>query len=171
MTPRIAGNIKLWILISLLFHLTAAACSVGFYHYDEHFQILEWTSYLLGKTPPEALPWEFRAQIRPWLQPFLLYGIVQFWRVLGVDDPFFWIFAFRLLSALLGWFAVVLMVHCCGHWFSDPYRRWAAALTTLLWFFPFQHAPTSSESWGGISFFLGLGLWVLQRRTQWGPSG
>ncbi len=159
-TSPLTGRINLWILVSLLFHLIAAACSVGFYHYDEHFQVLEWVSFLLGQTPAEALPWEFRAQIRPWLQPVLLYGIARLCRVLGVDDPFLWALVFRLLSALMGWVAVVLMVRAASLWFSDPYRRWAAALTTLLWFLPFLHARTSSESWGGTSFFLGLGLWL-----------
>jgi phosphatidylinositol glycan class B len=168
-TARLTGSTRLWIALSLAFHLVAAACSVGFYHYDEHFQILEPVSFLLGRTPAQALPWEFPAEIRPWLQPLLLYGIARLCRALGVDDPFLWAWVFRLLSALAGWVAVVLMVRAAGLWFPDPYRRWAAALTALLWFLPFQHARTSSESWGGIAFFLGLGLWLLGERPGAAP--
>jgi hypothetical protein len=34
--------------------------SLGYYHGDEHFQIIEFMSYKLGLIPKESLPWEFK---------------------------------------------------------------------------------------------------------------
>ena len=48
---------------------TSAWFNRGFLSYDEHFQILEFAWYKLGRAPAETLAWEFREQMRPGLQP------------------------------------------------------------------------------------------------------
>jgi hypothetical protein len=60
-----------WMAIGLLLILVAAVRSEGFHHPDEHFQVLEFAGAKLGLTPWSALAWEYRDQMRPWLQAAL----------------------------------------------------------------------------------------------------
>ncbi|MFZ4477890.1 MAG: hypothetical protein ACOYPR_22025 [Saprospiraceae bacterium] len=77
--------------------LISAWCTIGYHHPDEHFQIWEFANYKLGHIPASALPWEFPAQMRPGLQPFMAYYLVQISRTLGIDNPFIQVFLMRLL--------------------------------------------------------------------------
>src|SRR5919206_4106439 len=70
-------NMKYWLLIGLAFHLVAAYFNAGYYHYDEHFQILEFANYKLGRVPAESLAWEFHEKIRPWFQPAMAYVLIR----------------------------------------------------------------------------------------------
>ena len=58
-------------LFSYLFLILSSIFSVGFYHPDEHYQILEFANYKLGNINSSQLPWEFHEKIRPTLQPLL----------------------------------------------------------------------------------------------------
>ena len=58
-----------WAAVSLFLISVAAYFSYGFYHLDEYYQILEYTSFKLGKTPAAELAWEYHCQSRPWMQP------------------------------------------------------------------------------------------------------
>src|ERR1044071_1072032 len=81
--------------------LVTAWFSVTFYFPDEHYQILEFMSWKLGVTPVSELPWEFSAQIRPWLQPLLYFLISKPLLLLGVTDMFTVVFVLRLGMGLL----------------------------------------------------------------------
>jgi len=155
-----------WLLLSLAFHLIAATFGLGFYHDDEHFQILELASFKLGTTPESARAWEYGAKMRPWLMPSVVVVIAKFWRIVGVDDPFFVALNFRLLSSLLGWASIVALVLCVSGWFKNPLRRWAILTLCFLWYTPFLHARTSSENWAGSFFVIGLALFVIRFRYK-----
>src|SRR4051794_39151193 len=92
-----------WMGFSLFLHLLAAWLSAGFYHADEHFQIVEFANYLLGKSPASQLPLEYSHQLRPWLFPAILAGMTKILTTLGVSSPFSWAFGYRCVSSLLGW--------------------------------------------------------------------
>src|SRR5512133_3566523 len=69
------GVLRRGFAILLLVTLVTAYFSETFFFPDEHYQILEYMSLKLGITSAADLPWEFRAQARPWLQPFLYFLI------------------------------------------------------------------------------------------------
>ena len=50
-----------WSVVSLLLIAVAAYNSYGFFQFDEHYQVVEFTGYKLGKTPESELAWEYRA--------------------------------------------------------------------------------------------------------------
>ncbi len=161
---------------SLLLHLVAAFFSVGYHHYDEHYQILEWAGLKLGITPQDQLAWEYPAQIRSWFQPAFAFLIGRGLQTLGVFDPFWVSCLLRTTFALLGWLTTVGLVRCCEFWFPDPKIRKGAILATCLaWFVPYLHARYSSENGAQIFFLLGmlpLIQWVAQsKRTASGQPG
>ena len=70
-------RLRVLVLLHLLVVLVTAWRSETFFHPDEHFQVVEFASHLLGWTPADALPWEFAAQMRPWLQPLAYAGLMR----------------------------------------------------------------------------------------------
>ena len=76
------------ILFSALIFIVTAWFSEGFYHWDEHFQITEFTGLKLGLTEQSELPWEYNCQMRPGIQPFIAYSIFKSVSFAGISDPF-----------------------------------------------------------------------------------
>jgi phosphatidylinositol glycan class B len=68
---------KPWIvyLLSATALLILTYFSVGYYHPDEHFQILEFARWKLDPSRSEPLPWEFYHQMRPAIQPVMVVVI------------------------------------------------------------------------------------------------
>ena len=126
---------------SLLTHLICSYCSVGYHSSDEYFQILEFLSFKLGKTPQADLPVEFAEQMRPWLQPAFYYGLVRGMQGLGIQTPAIWVGGFRLFCSLVGWMSLVLMGACSRFWFKNlRAQKFCLAAIGLLWFLPALHA-------------------------------
>lgn len=152
---RLPPSAPLWLGI-VLYTLTAWR-SEGYHHPDEHFQILEFANYKLGRTPVADLPWEFAAQIRPGLQPMLTYGFIRAAEAVGVGSPFAQIFLLRLLT---GWLCLWAFFRW-AHWLSstsDDARlgRWLRWAVVLGWFVPYLSVRFSSENWAGLLFSAGL---------------
>lgn len=156
-----------WMAIHLLFIMAAAYFSYGYHHPDEHFQIIEFASYKLGKTPAKDLAWEYGAQLRPWMQPGLYVGMVKGLQAVGVQSPFVHAFFFRLLGGLLGFLGACLLALCCFRWFTEPRdRAIAVRAIALLWFLPYLYVRTSSESLAASCMVITLGLLSLGLRTK-----
>jgi phosphatidylinositol glycan class B len=136
-----------WMAIGLLLILVAAFRSVGFNNADEHFQVLEFASAKLGRTPWSALPWEYTFRMRPWLQPALYTLGARGLAALGVEDPFAWALGFRLFSGLVAWLGLVGLAVCSGRWIAEPLaRRLAIRALVLSYFVPYLAVRTSAES-------------------------
>ena len=148
--------------VQLAVTLLTAWSSVTFFHPDEHFQILEFLGLKLGFTEARELPWEFAAQIRPWLQPAIYYVIAKPLLLLGLTDRFMLAFVLRALSGLLAFAALRSLVRTSAPWLQDVHaRRWSLQFLTLAGFLPYLAVRTSSENLT-TSFFL-LGFSVLMR--------
>lgn len=142
---------------SLLLYAVTAYFSVGFHHPDEHFQILEFSTYKLQNTPPADLPWEFLAQIRPALQPFIAYYFTSFFHFIGLYNPFIIASVFRLIMAFLAWFIICkLLLLFVADFATERGKKLFILLSFFLWFLPYINVRFSSENTATISF-----LWVI----------
>jgi len=149
--------------ISFFFHILAVFFSLGAHHPDEHFQILEFLNYKLGKTDASGLTWEFESQIRPWFQIYIYYYVIKFLNLFGVFSPFYYAFFFRLVSSLLGFSAICSFYPLIKKWFqkeSNQILAWASI--NLFWFIPFFHARTSSENLSASVFFIAMSLFLTK---------
>ena len=96
------------LLLALALIILAAWRSLGFYHYDEHFQLLEYAANVKrGITPTTDVPWEYQNRIRPWFQPAIALATLNLFERLGDRNPFDAAAFLRLLSGLLSWIALV----------------------------------------------------------------
>ncbi len=64
-------------LLAIAVYVITAYNSLGYHQADEHYQIIEFAGTKLGTHMAEDLPWEYRDQIRPTLQPTMVYAIFK----------------------------------------------------------------------------------------------
>ncbi len=155
------------LLTGMALCVIAAWFSIGYHHPDEHFQIWEFANYKLGHIPASDLPWEFPAQIRPGLQPFLAYSTVLATQAIGIKDPFIPIFLTRLWIGLL---AMWVYWRWCL-WLEPEFKnqeaaRWLRLGVLFFWFMPYLSVRFSSENASAICFFGGLLLLLQQAENQ-----
>jgi GPI mannosyltransferase 3 len=144
--------------VSLLVVVVTAVRSVTFFHPDEHFQILEFAGLKLGFTPASALPWEFAAGIRPFLQPALCFGVIRVLQTLGMNDRFAFACVLRLLFGALYWLSVVLLCQTQARGSTSDSQRRPPYWVLFTGFLPYLAVRTSSETFSAALFTLGTVL-------------
>jgi GPI mannosyltransferase 3 len=160
---------KLLFGIGLLIYLLTAWFSEGYYHPDEHFQVIEFGQYLLGKNDATNLAWEYKAQIRPALQPMMAAGIIGGFRMVGINDPFFIAFMLRAITALASLGVYLLISRMVAAAIPQADSKWFfLALCMFLWFMPFISVRFSSEQWSAMTFLLGVYLITQQAQGKKG---
>jgi phosphatidylinositol glycan class B len=161
-----------WSLVSLLLIGVAAYNSYGFFKFDEHYQVVEFVGYKLGKTPENQLAWEYRAQIRPWLQPAMYYAAAKAMIGLGVENPFTLATGFRAISGLFGWLAITSLMLSANVLFGPGRRRrLAVMLLALMWLIPYLAVRTSAESLSGDFLTLGVAVLLLGSTAEESNGG
>lgn len=180
------------LLLAVLLHFSAAWFSEGFYHTDEHYEILEFTAlktdgipekfsrHTVGNLPPRDTPagitvWEYLDEIRfdyqpsmgvvfrPAVQPFIAY---LFWQVApeGINRPFITAFLTRLLSVMLAFVAALAFFLAYQNDIkSEAARRWVLAAMLLCWVLLFYHARFSADGWVVSFLFLALAFLRFER--------
>jgi GPI mannosyltransferase 3 len=157
---------KLFLLAALVVHVIAAWFSLGWQHPDEHYQLLEFARYLLGKFPSDQLPWEFGAGMRPTFQVFFAAGLIKTAAFFGVSDPFDVVFLLRLITGI----ASTLVLY---YWHKQlDFRNKALSdlhlyLSFFTWALVYTHVRFSSETWSGMFLVLALAVrWNNRRIIQ-----
>jgi hypothetical protein len=147
------------LLVSLFWHVIAAVFNEGFFHFDEHYQIIEFASAKFGITDPKDLAWEYGARLRPWLLPAAFYMLLKLGAFLGLINPFTQVFLFRLLAGALGLLTTTVFYQAVEKDFATrPQKIFLFCLLNFLWCVPFLHVHPSSESFATSFFLWGLGV-------------
>lgn len=153
----------------LFVYLITAYFSIGFYHPDEHFQILEFCNYKLGNSPASELPWEFHEKIRPAIQPAILWLLEKGFYTIGISNPFTAMLFLRILTALLSWYVISKTCLILLHRFSTENGKHIFLLLSLfLWFIPSLSVRYSSENYAALFFNAAIYLiliWNNQNTT------
>ena len=145
-------EIKRWqvLLLSSACLLILAVFSVGYYHPDEHFQILEFAGLKLNLTRPEYLPWEYHFMMRPAIQPAIVVMIHKLFGLFGSSNPFVITVFLRIMSGALS-FAAMWMIYrrYAADIMEAALQKWFLLLSFLLWFALYNGVRFSSETWSG----------------------
>lgn len=152
---------------TLLINVLMAIYSVGFYHPDEHFQIIEFMNYKLGNIPASNLTWEFGTQIRPWLQVgfyFLTYKIIHFFYNFS---PFTTAMIFHVETAVLTTLAQGLfLISLYRVKKSDFSWKLICFFIFLFWIFPYLSVRTSSENFANTFLLMSVAFFLLSIPSQ-----
>jgi Alg9-like mannosyltransferase family. len=133
--------------------LISAIFTIGYYHPDEHYQIIEFAEMKLGHISPMDLPWEYQAGIRPMLQPFICYLSFKFLSFFGITDPYQLSLFLRLLTAFYAAVVVSSFVKNTQYLINPGLLLIYKPLSYFIWFIPFLSTRFSSETWVRFSRF------------------
>lgn len=155
-------------LFGIIFLFIASVFSIGYHHFDEHFQILEFAGVKLGLTNTSNLPWEYHYQMRPSLQPALVVIMYRFFGFFGIDNPFFISFFLRLISGALTFISIILVYKVYKNRIKDEVlKRWFLILSFTLWFVIYIGVRFSSENWSGLLFTIGFSCYFLSQKRNY----
>lgn len=141
---------RYFFLAALAIYIITAWFSTGFYHGDEHYQLIEFAAYKMGNVSPDELAWEFGARVRPAFQPFIAFIIIKLLQVFSIVDPYIQAFVLRLLTALLALVSIRFFTRTCSYLVNPRHHKAYLFLSYFLWFLPFVNVRFTSETWSGI---------------------
>lgn len=159
-------NLKRIFLIAFAVTIVAAVFSKGYHHFDEHFQLIEFANYKSGNTTYEKMPWEYKLQMRPTLQPTITYGISETLMTFGIENPFVLPMVLRILSGLLSLLLFWRLWKVYQHRIkNETLRKWFVLLSLFTWFIVYNHVRFSSENWSGMMFIFAAVYFVGEKRA------
>ncbi|HTA28382.1 MAG TPA: hypothetical protein VK809_11365 [Bacteroidia bacterium] len=153
-------------MAGLVLNIICAWFSKGFYHPDEHYQILEFCNYKLGNATAASLPWEFTQKMRASLLPYIAYLLARFMQLCGFYNPFTLAFLLRLFTGIITWFVVSkFCLLMCKKFKSPKAEKLFILMSFLLWFIPFLSVRFTAENISGLLLLYGLYL-ILQNNEK-----
>lgn len=161
---------KISFLLAVLVYFITALNSHGYYHADEHYQILEFAQYIDGSNSAEHLAWEFEARIRSAVQPVIAFLVFKILSVFSIIDPYSKALALRLLTACLALLVIGRFVKNTIVCFPSEWERRAYFLLSFfLWVIPFLSVRFSGETWSGLFLLLSLAILSADHQKSWQP--
>ncbi len=158
------------VAIAAVVYITTAFNSHGFYHADEHYQIIEFAGLKLGTHTPEELTWEFKAQIRPTFQPIICFGLLKSFKFLNIKNPYNQAFLLRLISALFAIVVIFFFIQNTKNFIKNKAIKIAYYfLSFFLWFIPIISIRFSSETWSGLCFLLSITYFIKDPNNKRTP--
>jgi phosphatidylinositol glycan class B len=153
--------------LALIIYCLTAFFSNGYYHYDEHYQIVEFAEYKAGNNHAEDLAWEFGAKIRPALQPMLFYSLAGILRWLNITDHYVIEIIVRLITAFFAVSVIGFFFRHTKHLVDPKLQNGYGLLVFFLWFLPFLNIRFSSENYSGLTFLMGMGVFYTSWKHKW----
>ncbi|MFD2872769.1 hypothetical protein ACFS5N_09835 [Mucilaginibacter ximonensis] len=149
---------KAILLAAFFIYTISAVFNNGFYYYDEHYQLIEFAELKSGENKPSDLAWEYKAKIRPAIQPLIAYLFLSVAKAFNVTDPYVSMMGLRFLTAILAVLIISYFIKQTDFLIKPDFKIWYNLLSYFLWFLPFINARFSSESYAGLTFILGLAI-------------
>lgn len=159
------NSIQKIIISAGLFFLLASIFTDGFYHEDEHFQLLEYANFKLGNVPENDLPWEYDEKMRPAFQVFIAYKFIKTLFSLGIHDPFIIVSLLRFFTAIFSLIVLLQFFTLFKNELKEKFHPWLLGLLLLTWYVPFLSVRFSSETYSMLFFILGLNQYKKNKES------
>ncbi|GAB3885047.1 glycosyltransferase family protein [Spirosoma agri] len=156
------AQLRWLLLISLVIQLVFCITQVGFLHPDQHFQLIEFSSWQLGEPSGATGVWELKSHIRPTVQVYFFSGFIQICRFFHLYDAYAQLVVLRLIFGVLGF----VVFNAIGiHYFKSDRRLLVLVLLliNLSWSLPYVRTLFSSEIASSIVFFGAVLLYELKK--------
>lgn len=150
-------------LCALFFYAITAFNSHGYFHGDEHFQIIEFAYNRLADLPRDWLAWEHKDAIRPAIQVNIAYLLLGLMRFLGFENPINQMIVIRLITAIACVFSIRYFVNSTKKHFKNRHHLAYEAISYLLWFIPVLAARFSSETTSAIFFLCAIAFYFKNK--------
>ncbi|WP_338868566.1 hypothetical protein WBJ53_17860 [Spirosoma sp. SC4-14] len=150
------------LLVSLFLQIIFCITQVGFLHPDQHFQLIEFSSWQLGEPSGATSVWELKSHIRPTLQVYLFSGFIKLCRLVAINDAYTQLIILRLIFGLIG-FVVFNAIGLYYFKFNRKLLFWVLLLLNLSWPLPYIRTLFSSELASSITFFGAILVYELKK--------
>lgn len=157
---------KIYFIAAIVFAI-AAYFSEGFHHYDEHHQVMEFGGMKLGITEKSELPWEYDSQMRPAIQPMMVYVAHKVFGLVSIDSPFSIAFILRLFTGMLSFFSIHLLIKAfIDKIKGEKLKMSFVLLSFFLWFTVYNGIRFSSENVAGRVFVIAFALLFIWKNLN-----
>lgn len=144
------------LLGAVIIYCITAFNSHGYYHADEHYQIVEFAGLKLGSHSPHELAWEYDRGMRSSIQPSICFIVITILKNINITDPYDQMTIIRIISALLSIIIITFFINSAKKFIRDEDIKLFILISYFTWFFPFINVRFSSESWAGLSFLAAM---------------
>jgi GPI mannosyltransferase 3 len=157
-------KLQLLLLFMLIVQVITAINQPGFFHPDQHFQIVEFSSYQLNRPSAAPVVWELKAAVRPTLQVYIYSGYTVTLDALGITDPYTKLTILRVLLSLLMFFVFTAMAFYYARNEQPVVLYSVLFILNLSFFFPYIKTLFSSEILSALVFFGTLFLYHYRQQ-------
>ena len=154
---------KVILLTAVIAYTVTAINSKGYYHGDEHYQIIEFSGIKSGTHTANELAWEYNANIRSALMPSVCYGLFSMLNFISITDPYTQTAILRILTGLLCIFVIQLFIKSNDSIVNKNNKTAFLILSFFLWFLPVLNVRFSSETLSGITFLFAVSILQLEK--------
>lgn len=159
-------KLQLLLVIALIIQTLTCITAIGFYHPDQHFQVIEYSSMQLKNQSAATQVWELGAHIRPTLQVYLFSAWYIAVKFIGIADPYMQLMILRIILGLtmLGLYNAI----CIWYFRTFPKTVLYAVLLILnfSWFLPYSRTLYSSEMLSSLFFFGAIFLYDWRKTSM-----
>ncbi|QJD79495.1 glycosyltransferase family protein [Spirosoma rhododendri] len=151
------------LLIAFVVQLVFCLTQVGFLHPDQHFQLIEFSSWQLGEPSGAGSVWELKSHIRPTVQVYIFSGFVVLCRTVGITDAYTQL---TILRVLFGMGVLLVFNRLALHYFRSDRKAlfWVLLLLNFSWSLPYVRTLFSSELASSVVFF--GAILIYERRRE-----
>ncbi|MDP2236598.1 MAG: hypothetical protein Q8J88_09210 [Bacteroidales bacterium] len=157
---------KVVFVAAFVLFVVHAYTNIGYFHADEHYQIIEFAGIKLGSHQSADLAWEYKEASRQTIQPAIAYVLFMGAGFFHVNDPYILAFLLRLLTALVALSAIAFFVKNVQPMVAPESGKTLIFLSFFLWFIPAVNVRFSSESWSGIFILFMLAMILGERKSN-----
>lgn len=143
-------QVKLILSIGFIIQLIYCISSVGYFHPDQHFQVIEFSSYQLHLPNAATAVWELESNIRPTLQ---VYMFTWFRSICAINNPFHLLLIVRILQGSVFFILLNLMALWYGKKSKPTTLVYVLLLINFSWILVYSRTLFSSEILSAIFFF------------------
>ncbi len=154
------------LVVFLLLVLINSINSLIGYHPDQHYQIIEFANFKLGRIEASEVAWEYHYQERQGLQPFLIYVYLKVLYALGISDPVKLTQILRVITGLFFTFCLTRFINSTLHLFKPAFQKAYIASSYFFWFIPCYYVHFASETFAQSLMLLGCAFLLSDRNTQ-----
>jgi len=147
------SELKLLLFGGLIIQLITCVVQVGFFHPDQHFQIIEFSSYQLHKASGATHVWELSDFIRPTLQIYFFSAYRIICEFIKISNPYFQLTLLRIIfgTVLFSVFNIAVI-----YYFKNEKRKtlyYTLLILNFSWILPYTRTLFTSEMMSSLFFF------------------
>jgi len=150
----------IWVLLTgLIIQVITCITAVGGSSFDQHFSIIEFSSYQLNTENAADYAIELEKMLRPTLQVYLFSGFIKCCHALHIYDP---MTQLTILRVLLGILMLAVFNGIAVYYFRGDKKNilfYVLLILNFSWIFPYTRTLYSSEMMSGLVFFAALAIY------------